>query len=154
MINNITIDRFWGKVDIQGRNDCWEWIGAKQSNGYGNFSFNSCYILAHRFCWLIYFGKIPDGLFVLHHCDNRRCLNPKHLFLGTQKDNLKDMDLKGRRCRGEKHHNSKLSENQIYEIRKKYIPWKYTQKKLSEEYGVSHKAISLIVNRKRWAWLK
>jgi hypothetical protein len=87
--------RFWAKV--QRGEGCWEWQGANNGKGYGCFGKEgSRPYYAHRFSWELHAGPIPDGLFVLHRCDNRRCVNPEHLFLGTQGDNMRDMIAKGR----------------------------------------------------------
>ena len=88
--------RFWDKV--RETEQCWEWQGARATNGYGHFATRTGqFVSAHRLCWMLVFGEIPEGLLVLHTCDNRRCVNPKHLFLGTHSDNNLDMYRKGRR---------------------------------------------------------
>lgn len=99
-------DRFWGKVNKTSENKCWEWTGytlppfiksfTDSDKGYGRFWFLNKFWLAHRVSWFIKNGEIPDGLCVLHTCDNPPCVNPNHLFLGTKKDNSEDMITKGR----------------------------------------------------------
>lgn len=79
---------------------CWEWIGNKSQNGYGQFSSRYFSTLAHRASWEIFVGPIPDGLYICHRCDNKSCVNPEHLFLGTQHDNMLDMVQKGRSVKG------------------------------------------------------
>lgn len=86
--------RFWGKVK-KGKT-CWEWSGAKIPKGYGQLGFLGKHTYAHRVSWELCFGKIPQGLCVLHKCDNPPCVNPKHLFLGTIADNNRDMFRKNR----------------------------------------------------------
>ena len=97
-------ERFWPKVNVRGPNKCWEWKGALQTSGYGMLlnerGKKTIYIGAHRAAWELTFGVIPEGLCVCHHCDNKLCVNPKHLFLGTITDNNRDAIVKGRRIRG------------------------------------------------------
>lgn len=93
-------DRFWSKVNIpHGGFGCWEWTGALNTpgnEGYGQLWFNGKAVQAHRFSWELVYGKIPPGLMVLHHCDNRKCCNPAHLFLGDNQANMLDCAIKGR----------------------------------------------------------
>lgn len=88
------IDRFWSHVDKSG--DCWIWTAAKKRRDYGGFVLHGKGRYAHRVSWQITYGDIPDGMNVLHHCDNPSCVNPNHLFLGNQSDNARDMVSKGR----------------------------------------------------------
>ena len=140
--------RFLEKVDVKGKYDCWEWKAFK-FKGYGRFYLNGKHY-AHRASWNLYNGQIPKGMCVLHHCDNPGCVNPEHLFLGTQLDNIKDMIKKGRFVSGELSGGSKLSTNQVIEIRNKYVPRKYTLSMLSNEYKVSTRCIWEILKNKTW----
>lgn len=88
-------ERFLEKVDRRGEDDCWLWLAGTSAGGYGLF-FNKGRIMAHRFSYQLHRGTIPQGLRVCHSCDNPPCVNPKHLWLGTPKDNTQDMMNKGR----------------------------------------------------------
>ena len=96
MVNESTW-RFWVKIEIpKNKNDsCWTWVACK-GHGYGCFNYNGKRFRAHRFMYKIFYGGIPNGANVLHKCDNKSCVNPKHLFLGSQKDNIQDGINKGR----------------------------------------------------------
>jgi hypothetical protein len=97
------VTRFWLKVDRRGDNECWLWTASTTGNGYGQFS-PTCHPpktgYAHRFSYELHYGPIPAGMLVCHTCDNPRCVNPKHLFLGTHQDNATDMKQKGRHWNG------------------------------------------------------
>lgn len=97
------VERFWGRVNTgisnifyQGER-CWEWSAGKEGDGYGAFCVEGKQYKAHRIAWTITNGEIPEGLSVLHHCDNPSCVHPHHLFIGTQRENMRDKILKGRR---------------------------------------------------------
>jgi hypothetical protein len=109
--------RFWEKVNIAGENECWEWQASRNSKGYGCFSVDGIIKLAHRVSFELANGDIPEGLFVLHKCDNRLCVNPVHLFLGSHIDNMRDMIRKNRQAKGSKNGRSKLTISDIQIIR-------------------------------------
>lgn len=93
--------RFWNRVN-KTEDGCWEWTGSKLPTGYGHLKFDNIQTYAHRVSWSLCVGEIPDGLCVLHHCDNPCCVKPDHLFLGTMLDNMHDRDAKGRNNKGKK----------------------------------------------------
>ena len=103
------IDRFYG-FWIISNTGCWEWSRSRNKDGYGHLYCGGRVVSAHRFSWMLFYGPIPKGLCVLHKCDNPTCVNPNHLFLGTQLDNLKDMRAKNRASsnKGNKNPNRKL----------------------------------------------
>lgn len=144
-------ERFLNKVNKT--ETCWNWTGAGFSNGYGQFreKFNPTG-LAHRASWKIFKGEIPDGLCVLHHCDNRLCVNPDHLFLGTKHDNSQDMISKGRHLFGQRQWASKLTPENVHEIRSLFKDG-VSQKELSKKFGVAWSTISKITRAKRWKHL-
>jgi hypothetical protein len=94
---------FWSRVALGDDRECWEWRGRTTRAGYGQTDVLNWPVLAHRIAWVMAFGVIENGLYVLHSCDNRPCVNPAHLFLGTQKDNINDMIRKGRQRFGGIH---------------------------------------------------
>jgi len=88
-------DRFWNKVDIKGPDECWNWMGAKYPSGYGEFYYQcNDRTKSHRMAWILTNGDIPYGYLVLHKCDNRSCCNPRHLYIGTHADNMRDKQLR------------------------------------------------------------
>ena len=142
--------RFIEKISY-GSSDCWYWIGSKNKHGYGVTSISN-ENKAHRLSWKLFKGKIPEGLSVLHRCDVRCCVNPDHLFLGTQNDNMKDCAQKGRIkspiLSGETNPMSKLNNDQVRSIREmsQIIP----QAQIAKHFGVSNMTISRIVRGESW----
>ena len=142
--------RFWNHV--QKTESCWPWIGARHRNGYGAMNYSGRIMRVHRISWLINNGAIPEGKQILHTCDNPLCVNPDHLFVGTNSDNMADKVRKGRQAKGENQGSSKLQENSVREIRQKYQQG-ISQRELAKQYNVSTPAISQIVTKKCWGWL-
>jgi len=150
------IERFWTKV--QKTEGCWLWTGGTDE-GYGALSTTlepDCgrRERAHRFAYKRLVGPIPDGLYVCHTCDNRRCVNPDHLFLGSHLANIEDKLQKERHCRGSSHGMSKLSEDDVIEIRRLYSTGDFLQREIAEKYGVCKQTISAIVRGQTWRHLK
>lgn len=143
-------ERFWEKIKKSDR--CWEWTAAKTADGYGRIGDgNGKNLKSNRASWLLSFGPIPDGMCVCHKCDNRLCVRPDHLFLGTQQDNVADMIKKNRLARGESRGMSWLKEPQIREIRRIYAEGKLTQTEIAALVGTTSDNISRIVNGRRWS---
>lgn len=148
-----TQKRFWNHVRIA--DGCWEWFGGKDRGGYGILHSPNPErrrLLAHRVSWELHRGAIPAGMFVLHTCDNRSCVNPAHLFLGTHASNMRDMTAKGRQASGVRHSQAKLTDEAVLEIRAKRANGT-TQPALAALYGVSQTTISRICQRVLWRHL-
>lgn len=144
--------RFWKFVNKGEENECWTWNGAKATHGYGAFSVGIKRTTAHRFSWQLHFGEIPKGMMVCHKCDNPPCVNPKHLFLGTDADNQRDKKLKGRAARGERNNKAKLTESDVREIRT-LIEQGLSYREIARMFNVRHAAILTIKSGKNWSWL-
>lgn len=146
------MDRFMDKVSPEPNSGCWLWTASSSAQGYGHFQVNGRLCRAHRVSWELHNGKIPDGMWVLHKCDNPGCVNPDHLFLGTNVDNVADMVAKGRRAKteGATHWNAKLSERQIRQIRSA----SGLHKEIAAAFGVSRQHISHIKSGGKWSHLK
>lgn len=137
----------------KGLDSCWIWNDAKDWQGYGRFYLDRrTPRLAHRVSWSIRNGTIPQGLCVLHRCDNPSCVNPDHLWLGTVTENNNDCTAKDRRLKGSQQKNSKLDEIKVRQIRQKYCEGIF-QTTLAIEYGVSVMTISRVVRKKVWGWV-
>lgn len=139
-------------------NECWEWPGHRNRYGYGvlqAYGRGGKHMFAHRLIWEQYAGPIPDGMQVLHQCDNPPCIRPTHLFLGTATDNMRDMAAKGRTgrtgLRGEGIATHRLTEVEVREIRALHNPATMGCVRLARKYGVTPAAIKKIINGKSWA---
>jgi HNH endonuclease len=151
-------DRFWPKVNKPDDNGCWLWCASLSHNGYGKIggTGHRCSPkYAHRVSWELHFGPIPDAMLVLHKCDVPRCVNPSHLFLGTDADNMADKLAKGRgnNQQGQIHWRAKLTDADVVSIRRRRSSGEKCEA-LGREYGISNQAISAIARHQRWAHLK
>lgn len=144
------IKRFWSKIAIAESDQCWNWLAGCGKAGYGSLTIRQKRWTSHRFAWTITNGTIPDGLFICHSCDNRKCCNTSHLFLGTAADNVRDAVSKNRNASGEKSSSAILTEQQVREIRKRYAQGGITTYGLGDEYGVSFTTIHAVITRRSW----
>lgn len=137
--------RFWSKV--RKGPACWEWVGGLHTEGYGQFSADvngrRRPIGAHVFSWQLAHGLIPDGKFILHHCDNRKCVRPDHLFLGDHKANMEDAAMKGR-LHAPRPTAHKVTPEQIAAIRQRVAAGE-RQNAVAADFGISKVLVSLIV---------
>lgn len=132
---------------------CWEWQGAISSGRYGHMWCVDKNVYAHRISYALHYGPIPEGMLVLHKCDNTKCVNPDHLFLGTHQDNMDDCVNKRRIAHGSKNGQSKLNEEQVLEIKKELADSKdwHVVKTLAKKYGVHNTTIYKIRNGSTWS---
>lgn len=148
-------ERLWRRVDRSG--DCWEWQGCRHpTRGYGQIGRGgkgAGLVETHRASWEVTYGPIPAGLFVLHSCDNPPCVRPDHLSLGTPADNVRDMQSKGRAARGFMLPHTRLSDEQVAEIRRRYVReferyrygWRSNGADLAKEFGISRGYVDQLV---------
>ena len=145
----MTEEQFWRKV--QKGISCWEWAGCKQK-GYGKLHFEGRQDYAHRIAWELTYGPISAGLCVCHHCDNRGCVNPTHLFLGTRADNCRDRTRKGRQARGERHGFAKLTGRQVLSLRRAHDAGGMLHRELAAQYGISVSHVSNLTRSRARQW--
>lgn len=128
---------------------CWEWVGPVSSNGYGHLGVAGKTLSAHRYAYKLLVGPIPEGMFVLHHCDNRLCVRPDHLFLGTQTDNVADKMKKGRHPRGTQLPQSKITEDNVREIL--LLKGKESSSSIAYRLGISKTEVCQVWKRRVWS---
>lgn len=134
---------------------CWIWNAGLFSSGYGQFFNGKNKITAHRYSYILHNGTIENNkLVVCHSCDNKKCVNPEHLFLGTQKQNIRDMMSKNRqkfgKHPGQLNGRAKITKKQVDEIRKKYYNEKISALKLGKEYNISESQTLRIIKKQSW----
>jgi hypothetical protein len=153
---------FFRKIDFtydNGMNNgCWIWCGSLNDKGYGTFGIrrnieDSVWKMAHRFMWELFNGPIPNGLFVCHTCDNRKCVNIKHLWLGTNSENMLDASSKGRMPIGKDNIQTKLTAEQVIEIRELARTHTLTRKQIAEKYSIQIRSVFRILSGETWKWL-
>ena len=138
------LERFKENIKISKKTECWIWTGSFFQSGYGRIMFDYTNYRAHRLSYLLHIGQIADDLVVCHKCDNKKCVNPSHLFLGTVLDNVKDRVEKGRTAKNEKAAKCKLSNRQVNNIRK----MKGRLTVIAKKYKVAPSTIERIRNNK------
>lgn len=144
--------RFWSKVRKSNKNECWEWESSKDTGGYGCFWLNGGSRIAHRVAYKLTVGEIPNGLCVLHICDNRACVNPAHLYLGNHADNMADMERRerGNHPAAEQHGMAKLSWKGVGEIRKLGASGMYSLAEIGRKFNISYQHADRIIQRINW----
>jgi hypothetical protein len=147
-IKHVRTAIFWEHMNMQGKDDCWDWQYATTQKGYGVFLLNGKQLYSHRVAYSLIYGEIPCGMEICHKCDNPLCCNPAHLFAGTHLENMLDMKNKGRSpdLKGEKSGGAKLTNEQVITIRNS----NKSQCTLAMEYGTSQAQISRIKSRISW----
>lgn len=144
---------FWAKVKKAGPDDCWEWTASRYApNGYGSF-WNGAGVRAHRFAYELAYGPIPTGALVLHSCDNKGCVNPRHLSLGDHKANARQAVERGqwKPFLGERNGNSRLTALQVRAIRELHSRGNVTYKWIARQVGIHPSHVRDIVLRRKWA---
>jgi hypothetical protein len=149
-------DAFWANVDRRSPDECWEWMGSRDGNGYGMIPVRRNgrrhIVKAHRHAWVLANGAIPEGAEVCHNCpgaDNPACVNPRHLYPGTHQQNMKDMAEKGRLAGG-RVGGRRLTSDNVLEIRRRVAAGE-SRVALARAFNVKHSTIGAVVSRKTWA---
>ena len=135
-------ERFWDKVDIKSKDDCWIWLASNSGNRYGKYKNNKKFYQAHRYAWILTNGSIPDDVLVLHKCDNGFCVNPNHLYLGSQSDNMRDRSL---RYKGRTGPSCKVDIEDIVYMKSAIYNKRMTQAELARLFGISPRYVGDLV---------
>lgn len=163
MTKPLQVQDFWTRVQVDAPDKCWIWQGSIKSTGYGQLMVNYKNISVHRYAYELANGPIPSGMFVCHSCDNRRCVNPAHLWLGTAADNYNDMVAKGRkgetprerraelaRARfGERSYVAKLKRTDVIEIRRRVTNGE-SQRAVASDFHIDQSTVSSIIRGLTW----
>ena len=154
MLTSKKKNAFFSKSKLDAGTGCLEWQRCLDKDGYGKLVFKGKSYQAHRFSWIVTYGDIPEGQCVCHKCDNPRCINPDHLFLGTHSENIQDAVDKKRMVPcfqyRPKRTNTKLDVSQIAEIRKLYAEKQLSHRQLAKMFGVCRSNIHYILSKKYW----
>jgi hypothetical protein len=156
-------ERFWAKVEMgDGPDACWLWTAYTEYD-HGRFCHEGKRVWAHRLSWEWANGPVPPGLSVLHTCHVGRCVNPSHLYVGTQADNVRDRVESGRQPtaargydywpRGDAHPNTKLTEADVVAMKRDWATGQFSKMELSRRYNCSHKTVRQIIKGETWGWL-
>jgi hypothetical protein len=149
-----TQERFLKKVYPEPNTGCWLWGGFFDKKGYGRVFYPRLKIASpHRLSYLLYKGEFDRSLLVCHSCDNPACVNPDHLFLGTNQDNIDDRNKKGRSAKGVNCASSKVTPEQVLEMRIIYDSGEMNTVQIGKKFGINSQQVGKIVNRKAWLWL-
>lgn len=151
MVKTDCNNRFWSKIDQTL--SCWLWTAATDDGGYGRFLFQGKNRQAHIVMWILMHGDVPYGQVVMHTCDVPSCVNPDHLKLGTQAENIADCVSKNRhfKPKGTLNNQAKLTDNQVKSIRQEYRDTKCTKRSLALKYDMSDSAICRLINGQTWS---
>lgn len=145
-------ERFWSRVDKRRPGECWPWTGALERSGHPSFRLGGgARLRAHRFALQLSLGRpLLPGAYACHRCNHPWCVNPEHLYEGTAQTNSDDKVAAGRQMRGSRHHLTRLTEEAVAEIVRRYAAGGISQRVLGLEYGVSQSEISRMVNGRSW----
>jgi hypothetical protein len=152
MRDHLRREKFLARCIKDPATGCWNWSGMQNPKGYGQVKRDGKFYFTHRYSWMLHRGEIPEKMVICHKCDNRLCCNPKHLFMGTQKDNQQDMKAKGRHVYGERSPHSKLKTADVQLIYEMYESGIGTIL-IAKKFKVTKNLAWLIVNGKAWEHL-